>query len=127
MIEWRHLSTVIYVLRRLLMMDVDRDLDARDSGHLKTETGGKESMLSLMLSLMSAVAALAAAIYWFRSSRVIYPASISGSVPHGGGAYIDARPIADAASKSGRLNKIAAGYSAFAAFAAALSSVISLL
>jgi hypothetical protein len=84
-------------------------------------------MVELALNLISAAAALIAAFFWYKSSQVNYPASISGIVPYGGGAYIDAKPIAAAARESGRLNKIAASASAVAAFAAAISSLISSL
>jgi hypothetical protein len=67
------------------------------------------------LTMLSAAAAVIAAVFWFLSAMVPYPSELRGIVPHGGRAYVVTRPLVDAARRTGRLNMIAAGFSGLAA------------
>jgi hypothetical protein len=79
--------------------------------------------LSGVFGVASGVAAAVAAYFWWRSSRVEIPAILHGSSSIGGNTYVVTEPLASAARESGRLNSIAASWSAIAAVAAAISSV----
>ena len=80
--------------------------------------------LVFMCNLASAVAAFVAAVFWFRSAKVKYPSELIGFNPLGGPAHIDTKPLVTAARESGRLNKVAARWSAGAAGLLAVSIII---
>ncbi len=78
--------------------------------------------LSLVFAALTLASGLVAAFYWRRSSLVTYPSELHGLTPIGGVTMVIARPLVEALQESGRLNKIAASWSAVAAFFAGVSS-----
>lgn len=80
--------------------------------------------LVTILNLMSAVAALLAAWFWYCSARVNYPPTLTGWVVMEDVPYVDTEPFIAAAQKSARLNKLAAGWSATVALLVAVSAII---
>jgi len=78
--------------------------------------------LSLAFAILALVTGLVAAFYWYRSSMITYPSELNGITPLGGPTMVFASPLVTALQECGRLNKIAAGCSAAAAFFASVSS-----
>ena len=77
----------------------------------------------LTTNLMIGVAGGCAAWYWYRSSKVLAPSKLHGIAPLGGLVTVNTKPLLAAAQQSGRLNAIAATWSAVAAFLVALSAL----
>jgi hypothetical protein len=78
--------------------------------------------LTTIFNLLIAVAGGCAAWYWYRSSKVPAPSKLHGIAPIGGLVTVNTNPLLAAAQASGRLNAIAATWSAVAAFLVALSA-----
>lgn len=85
---------------------------------------GEELVMTIIFNLMAAVAGAGAAWYWFLSSTVAYPPRLHGSALIGGQVNINMNPLLEAVQKNGRLNAIAARWSAAAAFFVASSAII---
>ena len=79
-------------------------------------------VLSATFGLASAVTAGVAAYFWWRSSNVPMPDALHGFSPIGGATHVNTRPLVEAAAETGRLNKIAASWSAIAAICAGFST-----
>ncbi len=80
-------------------------------------------VLSGTFGIASGVAAAVAAFYWWKSSQVPMPTALHGATPIGGMTYVNTNPLVKAASEAGRLNAIAASWSAIAAACACVSSL----
>ena len=74
--------------------------------------------------MLSSGAALVAALYWYRSSKVAYPPALSGLVVMDEVAHISTEPLVAAARENGRLNNVAARWVAIAAVLAAGSAIL---
>lgn len=81
---------------------------------------------SAVCGVISAVAAAVAAFYWWKSSTVQIPNELNGISSWGGPTVVDMQPLVAAAAESGRLNSIAAKWSAIAAAFSGLSSIFGL-
>jgi hypothetical protein len=81
--------------------------------------------VTVIWNLMIAVAGALAAWYWYRSSKVRYPDNLHSITPLGGAGLVLTEPWLKAVQEGGRLNKIAASWSAVAAFLGALSLLLS--
>ena len=77
------------------------------------------------LNLMTAAVGAIAAWYWYRSSKVAYPDRLHANTMFEGVGIVNTAPLLKAVQESGRLNKIAVGLSAVAAFLVALSAACS--
>ena len=77
----------------------------------------------MILNLLTAIAGAVAARYWYRSSKVPYPDNLHSITPLGGPGIVIIEPLLKAVREGGRLNKIAASWSAVAAFLVALSAL----
>lgn len=80
-------------------------------------------LITTIFNLLTAVAGGCAARYWYRSSKVLAPSKLHGSSPIGGAVIVNTNPLLASAQESGRLNAIAATWSAVAAFLVALSAL----
>lgn len=78
-------------------------------------------------TLLAAVSSALAAFYWYRASQVDAPRELRGTALIGGSVPINTRPLVEFARESGRRNKVAALWSAAAAFFAFLSWALGLL
>ncbi|MGZ9709380.1 hypothetical protein ACXX82_00980 [Glaciimonas sp. GNP009] len=78
---------------------------------------------AFVFNLLAVVAAIVAAVYWYRSSQVSMPHELVGIALVGGRAHVNTKPLVAAAKESGRLNSIAAGWSAGAALFVAVATV----
>jgi hypothetical protein len=76
-----------------------------------------------IFNLLAVVSALVAAFYWYMSSRVLMPSELVGGALIGGLVYVNTTPLVVAAKESGRLNAIAAFWSAAAAIFVAAAVV----
>ena len=72
-------------------------------------------------SFLAAVSSALAAFFWYRASQVEAPKDLVGSAPMGGPVVVNTRPLVEFAKESGRRNKVAALWSAAAAFFAFLA------
>jgi hypothetical protein len=78
-------------------------------------------LIALICEVLAAGASLVAAVYWYRSATVAYPSTLRGFAMVGGAVDIGVNPLLDAVRRGARLNKMAAAWSAVAAFMAAIS------
>jgi hypothetical protein len=81
------------------------------------------SYITIILNLMTASTGGAAAWYWWLSSKVAYPHELRGFAPIGGSVTVNTNPLLVAAQECGRLNRIAACWSAITAGLVALSAL----
>jgi hypothetical protein len=75
-------------------------------------------------STLSAIAGLLAAWFWFQSARLKPPSEQKGDVAYGGPATVDTGPLVAFAQESSRLNKIAALWTALAAFLTGVANIV---
>ena len=79
--------------------------------------------VTVIFNLLTAAVGMVAAWYWYRSSKVPYPGKLHGVAPIGGPVTINTNPLLAAVQEGARLNKLAARWSAVAAFLVALSAM----
>jgi steroid 5-alpha reductase family enzyme len=79
--------------------------------------------MTMVGNLLAALSALIAAWFWFLSSRTSVPDNLIGVAAGPSITIVSANPLLLQAQKSGRLNAIAAGFSAAAAFIAAIPPI----
>lgn len=79
--------------------------------------------LSATFGVASGATAAVAACYWWKSLQVPMPTALHGFSPMGGATHVNTNPLVKAASEAGRLNAIAASWSAIAAACACVSSL----
>lgn len=86
-------------------------------------------VLSIATTFLAAVCSALAAYHWYRAAQVEAPIKLEGVSGWGGPTTVDATPLAEFASESGRRNKVAALWSAaagaFAGLAWALGTYLS--
>jgi hypothetical protein len=83
--------------------------------------------ISGLLSAITALAGITAAVYWFRAAAVVGPKVIHIMGGYGGPGRIDLEPLNDFIRTSGRFNKVAATWSCLAAFAGGITAAASAL
>jgi hypothetical protein len=80
--------------------------------------------MTTVLNIVAAIAGLLAAWFWFQSARLKPPSELKGAAGYGGPVTVDTRPLVAFAQDSARLNKIAALWTAFAAFLMGVANMI---
>jgi hypothetical protein len=83
--------------------------------------------MTTVLNIVAAIAGLLAAWFWFQSARLKPPSELKGAAGYGGPVTVDTRPLVAFAQDSARLNKIAALWTAFAAFLMGIANMIGAL
>lgn len=80
--------------------------------------------ISVVLNIAGALAGLLAAGYWFQSAGLKPPTELKGASGFGGPVTVNTGPLVDFAQKSARLNKIAASWTALAAFLLGIATIV---
>ncbi len=82
--------------------------------------------ITVVFNLLAFGAGLLAALYWFRSSRVAYPTNLPGTAMIGGAVSVNMNSVLEAVRENGRLNKLAALFTAAASVLTALAVIASI-
>jgi hypothetical protein len=80
-------------------------------------------MLATSLNFAAAVSGLGAAWFWWKSATIKAPTELRGSVAYGGPAIVNTEPLVRFTREAARLNKIAASWTAVAAFLSGLATI----